>query len=215
VTDQRGGGEEAPVDAGPAPLAGPVGAVVEAAERNVDVAELTFDHFEHGQVGRHLLARLLSVTVPHATTVAVVIRIGEDPGTPYIRGMTDTVTPAPERDELPRWDTTALFSGLDGRDYARRREALDADVDRLAALYERHDVRGGPPRQPTPADHAALDEVLTATNALLEDLYGIGGFVAALITTDADDDAATAEDARRRRWMCSAPGVPVGRTSDE
>jgi pepF/M3 family oligoendopeptidase len=109
--------------------------------------------------------------------------------------MSDTATSAPDRDELPRWDTDILFPSLGGRAYAERREALDADVDRLAALYDRHDIRGGEPRVPTAADHAALAEILTATNALLEDLYGVMGYVAALVTTDATDEAAAAEDA--------------------
>jgi oligoendopeptidase F len=110
--------------------------------------------------------------------------------------MTDTVKPSSADDQLPRWDTDSLFSGLGGRDFAEGREALDADVDRLVALYDRHDVRGGPPRVPTEADHAALEEVLTATNALLDDITRVIGFVHALVSTDAGNDAATAEEAR-------------------
>jgi oligoendopeptidase F len=108
--------------------------------------------------------------------------------------VTDAVTTAAT--ELPRWDTESLFSGLGGRDYAERREGLDADIDRLAALYERHDVRGGAARVPTAADHAALVEVLEATNALLEDLDPLIGFVEALAATNSEDDAAAAEEAR-------------------
>ena len=45
------------------------------------------------------------------------------------------------------------------REVAVAHEATVADLARLVALYDRHDVRGGEPRPPTAADVAAVDEV--------------------------------------------------------
>lgn len=98
--------------------------------------------------------------------------------------------------DLPRWDTASLFPGLASRAYADASERLGADVERLAALFDRHGVGGGEPADATAGDIAALDDVLGATNAVLEQLRLLEAFVHALVTTDADDTAAAAEQAR-------------------
>ena len=70
-------------------------------------------------------------------------------------------------------------------------EGVVADLARLVALYDRHDVRGGDPRPPTDADLAALDEVIGATNELLEQVRTLSAYLYTFISTDAtDDDAA-------------------------
>ena len=94
---------------------------------------------------------------------------------------------------LPTWDTDGLFPGLGSREYAASREGVQADLARLVALYDRHDVRDGPRRAPTEADGAILAEVIGATNALLDDVERTSAFVAALVSTDATDEAATRE----------------------
>jgi pepF/M3 family oligoendopeptidase len=91
---------------------------------------------------------------------------------------------------LPRWDVTTFFPGVESRELAVAHEGVEADLSRLVALYDRHDVRGGPPRPPTAEDVAALDEVLDATNDLLEQSRLIGAYLYTFITTDASDEAA-------------------------
>jgi oligoendopeptidase F len=99
-------------------------------------------------------------------------------------------------DALPRWDTASLFPGIDSRAYAEASEQLGADVARLVALYDRHDVRDGEARPATDADAAALEAILSATNELYEEVQLLEAFVTALVATDADDDRAAAEQAR-------------------
>jgi oligoendopeptidase F len=113
--------------------------------------------------------------------------------------MTDTAptaTAPAAADDLPRWETDSLYPGLDSRSYAEGRETVDAEVTRLVALYDRHDVRAGERRAPTAEDGSALEEILHATNGLLERLLRVEGFVYALVATDASDDAASGELAR-------------------
>ncbi len=91
---------------------------------------------------------------------------------------------------LPHWDMTAVFPSLDSREVAVAHESTVADLARLVALYDRHDVRGGEPRPLTQADGAAVDEVIEATNALLEQVRTLSAYLAAFVTTDATDDVA-------------------------
>ena len=71
-------------------------------------------------------------------------------------------------------------------------EALTADLARLVALYDRHDVRAGPPPA-TPLDDpaiAAFDEVLGETNRLLEQVRLVSAYLYTFTSTDATDDRA-------------------------
>ena len=145
------------------------------------------------------------------------------------RAATTTTGPATTGEaDLPRWDTDGLFPGLDSRAWADAREGLDADVERLRALHDRHDIRGGPARTPTAEDLAALEELLEETNALFARAEPIEGYLYALVTTDAEDDRAAAElaglqarlatlaalEARSTAWIArlGAEGLIAGST---
>jgi pepF/M3 family oligoendopeptidase len=104
---------------------------------------------------------------------------------------TTSSTPA-----LPHWDLASIFPALDSREYAAAHESLVADLARLRALYDEHDVRGGEPRALTPADVKAFDEVLDATNALLGSLRVVGAYLHGHVTTDARDAAANRAQSR-------------------
>jgi pepF/M3 family oligoendopeptidase len=91
---------------------------------------------------------------------------------------------------LPRWDVSAIFPALDSPGFAAAHEALVADLDRLTALYDRHDVRGGEARPPTDADISAFDAVLTATNDLLDEVRTLNAYLYTFVSTDARDDEA-------------------------
>jgi oligoendopeptidase F len=93
---------------------------------------------------------------------------------------------------LPRWDVSAIFPALDSPGFAAAHEALVADLDRLTALYDRHDVRGGEARPPTDADISAFDAVLTATNDLLDEVRTLNAYLYTFVSTDARDDEAAA-----------------------
>lgn len=100
--------------------------------------------------------------------------------------MTDTRT-----DPLPHWDTTAFFPALGSRAFTDAHEGLRADLARLGALYDRHDVRGGDPVTDADAAAAALDEVIEATNDLMDQVRLVSAYLYAFVSTDArDDDAA-------------------------
>lgn len=91
---------------------------------------------------------------------------------------------------LPRWDVSTFFPSLESRELAVGHEEVVADLARLTALYDRHDVRGGPPREPSADDVVAFEEVLTATNDLLERVRTIGGYLYTFTSTDSGNDTA-------------------------
>jgi oligoendopeptidase F len=102
----------------------------------------------------------------------------------------------PVTEALPRWNTDRFFPGLQSREYAASREAAGAEIARLGALYDLHQIRGGEPRAATEADRAALGQVLSATNDLLERIQTLDAYIYAFVSTDADDDLAAAEQSR-------------------
>jgi oligoendopeptidase F len=93
-------------------------------------------------------------------------------------------------DTLPRWDVTDVYPSLRSREFTAAREGLQADVDRLVALYDRHGVGETEPHTPTPAEVTALEEVLAATNHASEANTLLQAYVASYLSTDSRDDAA-------------------------
>lgn len=101
-------------------------------------------------------------------------------------------------EELPRWDVTGYFPGLDSREFAAAEEQVGADVGRLVALYDSHDVRGGD-RVLDDAAVAAFDEVVAASNEVSQRIDQLEAYVYAFLSTDADDATAQAAMSRLER----------------
>jgi oligoendopeptidase F len=95
--------------------------------------------------------------------------------------------------DLPRWDVTDLFPAIGSREYAAAREQLGAGLARLTALYDEHDVRGGEDKKVDDEIVAAFDEVVTATNDLMEEVRVVSGFVSSYVSTDSRNDEASGE----------------------
>ena len=60
--------------------------------------------------------------------------------------MTITDEPTATPDELPRWSVADVYPSLDDRAFTDALETLDADVTRLIALFDEHDIRQVEPR---------------------------------------------------------------------
>jgi oligoendopeptidase F len=91
---------------------------------------------------------------------------------------------------LPRWDVTDVFPSPDSREYAAADEAVGASVARLGALFDQHGIGTVEPHAPTPDELVALEEVLAATNDVLDQLRVLGSYLLAFVSTDAGDDLA-------------------------
>ena len=95
-------------------------------------------------------------------------------------------------DLLPRWDLESLFPGLGSREMAAAREGVVADLSRLEALFDAHDVRGGDSRPVTDGDRETLRQLVDGINELLGRLQPLEAYLYGLVTTDARNDAAAA-----------------------
>ena len=96
-------------------------------------------------------------------------------------------------DLLPHWDVTDVFPAIGSREYASAREELGADLTRLTALYDEHDVRGGDAKSVDDATVAAFEAVLHETNEVMERVKLLSGFLSSYVTTDARNDEAQGE----------------------
>src|SRR5689334_6984738 len=95
-------------------------------------------------------------------------------------------------DTLPRWDLSPFFESLDSREVSAAVEEIGAEVARLVALYDEHDVRGGDPATVDDTVVASFETVLAAGDGVREKLRTIYAYVAAHVDTDATNDKAAA-----------------------
>jgi oligoendopeptidase F len=98
--------------------------------------------------------------------------------------------PATEPAALPRWDLTDLFPAVDAPEVDQAEAAIAEALAELAALYDRHDVRPGEPiPTPMPDDLVtAFDDVLGATNDVLDRFHRLEAFAYAHVSTASDDE---------------------------
>jgi pepF/M3 family oligoendopeptidase len=95
-------------------------------------------------------------------------------------------------DEIPQWDLSPLYGGLEADDFHAALEQLRLEQEALAAFYDRHDVRRRPvATQESDSDLAAvLVEALQRTNALLVLADTLEAFAHGHLTTNSYDAAA-------------------------
>src|SRR3954465_10096514 len=114
-------------------------------------------------------------------------------------------------EELPRWDLTGLYAGLDTPEYSADFSKLSAAIDSLRAFLDEHAIRR--PATPPTASIAALtksaSEIISRLNAaaMLEDK--LGAFTHALLTTDSYDTAAARETPRLAVLASEGPELAV------
>ncbi len=94
--------------------------------------------------------------------------------------------------ELPRWSVADVYPSLDDRSFTDAMETLDADVTRLIALFDEHDIRQTDPRPPTATDGEAADEALRMFNEVSALMSELGVATLSVTATDSRDDAARA-----------------------
>ena len=114
-------------------------------------------------------------------------------------GMT-ALDDAATDDALPRWDLTPLFPTVDGPEVAAAEAAL-ADASTTRRRCTTATTCGAPARPPRPRRRAtarlvdrraAFDEVLAATNDVLERFARLEAFAYGHVSTDSGDEAAQA-----------------------
>ena len=95
--------------------------------------------------------------------------------------------------QLPHWDVSDVFPSIGSREYTAAKEELGADLTRLTALYDEHDVRAGEDKKADDATVAAFDAVIGETNAVMERVRLLSGYLSSHTSTNARDDDAQGE----------------------
>ncbi len=91
---------------------------------------------------------------------------------------------------LPRWSVADVHESLGSRSFNEAMERVGAEVARLGALFDEHDIRAIEPRPVTAVDGESADAVIDAYNHLDEGLRELGATVHATVSTDSRDELA-------------------------
>ncbi len=87
-------------------------------------------------------------------------------------------------EQLPRWNVSDVHESFDARSFLDAMDRCGADMARLEALFDEHDIRGVEPRPVTAADGAAADAVINALNTADTHADITGTYIHATTTTD-------------------------------
>ena len=91
---------------------------------------------------------------------------------------------------LPRWSVQDVHESFDSRSFSDSMERAGANVARLEALFETHNIRSIDPRTPTSQDGAAADEVIQAFNHTVDEQDILISYIYATVSTDSRHEQA-------------------------
>ena len=106
--------------------------------------------------------------------------------------LTDTATTAVETNELPRWDLSALFPGLDSPEFAEGFDRLLSGIDHLVHLFDEVGITAASTRRSETAPVADFERVLNALNDVSQRLESMGSYLYGCISTDSRNELAQA-----------------------
>ena len=95
-------------------------------------------------------------------------------------------------DELPRWDLSALFPGLDSPEFAEGFDRLLSGVDHLTYLFDELGITSTPTRRSETAPIVEFEQALNALNDLTQQFDSMGSYLFGCISTDSRNDLAQA-----------------------
>jgi pepF/M3 family oligoendopeptidase len=106
--------------------------------------------------------------------------------------LTDTTPIDVETGELPRWDLSALFPGIDSPEFAEGFDRLLSGIDRLAQLFDDVGITATSTNRSEPAPLADFERVLNALNDVSQQLDSMGSYLYGCISTDSRNELAQA-----------------------
>lgn len=96
--------------------------------------------------------------------------------------------------DLPRWSVADVHDSLDSRSFLDAQERAGAEVERLIALFDEHEIRArdddGERRTATAEHGEAADAVIAGYNRVADELDLLGAYVYSTVATDSRDAAA-------------------------
>jgi oligoendopeptidase F len=95
-------------------------------------------------------------------------------------------------DDLPRWDLSALFPGLDSPEFTEGFDRLLSGIDQLTRLFDELGITSTPTRRAETAPVAEFERALNALNDLTQQFDSMGSYLFGCISTDTRNDLAQA-----------------------
>lgn len=105
--------------------------------------------------------------------------------------LTDTA-PVVETDELPRWDLSALFPGLDSPEFAEGFDRLLSGIEDLVELFDEVGVCAASASRSEAVPLVDFERVLNALNDVSQRLESMGSYLYGCISTDSRNELAQA-----------------------
>src|SRR5215208_307747 len=105
--------------------------------------------------------------------------------------LTDTAA-ALETNELPRWDLSVLFPGLDSPEFVEGFDRLHSGVDHLTQLFDDVGIAAASTRRSQTAPVVEFERVLTALNEVSQQFDSMGAYLFGCISTDSRNELAQA-----------------------
>jgi len=106
---------------------------------------------------------------------------------------TDTAATAVATTELPRWDLSALFPGLDSPEFAEGFDRLLSGIDHLTRLFDEVGITATSTKRSETAPVIEFERVLNALNDVEQQFESMGSYLFGCISTDSRDDLAQAQ----------------------
>jgi oligoendopeptidase F len=106
--------------------------------------------------------------------------------------LTDTAAAAVETDELPRWDLSALFPGLESPEFAEGFDRLRSGIDQLTHLFDDVGIVATSTTRSETAPVIEFERVLNALNGLVQRFDSMGSYLFGCVSTDSRNDLAQA-----------------------
>ncbi|MCA1840480.1 MAG: M3 family oligoendopeptidase [Actinomycetota bacterium] len=95
--------------------------------------------------------------------------------------------------QLPNWDMTVVFPGLDSKAFNDEFTRLTSEVPRLEKLFDDHGIRRTDSSEITDERIAAFDEVVQRMNTFSRDFETLEAYVYSFLATDSRNDLAQAK----------------------
>ena len=95
-----------------------------------------------------------------------------------------------EPEQLPRWSVADIHESFEARGFLDAMDRCGADMARLEALFDHHDIRDTPRRPVTADDGAAADEAVRAINSAQENSTVTRAYITATTSTDSHHEQA-------------------------
>jgi len=94
--------------------------------------------------------------------------------------------------ELPRWDMTVIYPGLESAEFEQGFESLVAEIAELAEFFDQNHIQRQDPQPLTDQTVSVFETVIGELNVLYEHVTTMRAYIAAFVSTNSRDNVAQA-----------------------